>query len=184
MKRNPIDSDGRAFTLLELLVVMSIIAILATAGLTGYGVTMEAARRAQAHTDCLGLENSFSQYLTLEGPFPGQWDGPQSTRGAFLSAIMGEKSERNRSGTPYFQPARVKSNPKAHGYIVTLNQYNDPWGNPYRVLLDVANEGTVSVPAAYRKRFGHQLRGLSIFVYSAGRDGRLNTVEDNVTSLD
>jgi prepilin-type N-terminal cleavage/methylation domain-containing protein len=53
MKTNRDTAFGRAFTLLELMIVMSIIAILATAGLSIGGAATRTARKAQAHNDCL-----------------------------------------------------------------------------------------------------------------------------------
>ncbi|MFT4637776.1 MAG: hypothetical protein ACI8T1_001086 [Verrucomicrobiales bacterium] len=73
---------------------MSIIAILATAGLSIGGAatrTARTARKAQAHNDCLLLQNSLANYHTLEMPFPKAWDGGQLTKGAFLSALLRER---------------------------------------------------------------------------------------------
>ncbi len=70
MKTNLLRRIGRAFTLLELLVVMSIIGILATVGLRGMAAAKEFARRAQAHTDCLNFQASLDTYLTDRSNFP------------------------------------------------------------------------------------------------------------------
>ena len=184
MKANRNASVGRAFTLLELLIVMSIIAILASAGLKVGGAAKRGVRNSQAHNDCLILVNSLSQYRSLEMPFPKGWDGGQLTKGAFLSALLGKRSEWNRTSTPYFNTGRVKNDPRAHGYIVTLNQFNDPWGNPYQIHLDTEEEGSLTLPPGYGEIFGSQISGRPIFVHSAGPDRDFSTVHDNVTSFD
>ena len=181
MKTNPYTLSVRAFTLLELLVVMSIIAILATAGLKVGAAAKRVARKAQAHNDCLIFVNSLSQYRALEMPFPKAWDGGQSTNGPFLAALLGEKSKWNRTCTAYFGPGRVTNNPRAHGHVVTRNQFNDPWGMPYQIHLDTEEKGELTLPPAYGEVFGSQVTGRPIFVHSAGPDGDFSTVDDNIT---
>lgn len=163
---------------------MSIVAILATVGATGYGIAMEKTRRAQAHTDCMGLANGLEQYRLFEGPFPGEWATPRDTSGPFLAALVGGKSVHNRTGEAYFPARRVTSDPRAHGFVVGLGQYNDPWGKPYRVHLGTGRDEVLSLPPAYHGVFGETLPGKVVFVYSAGRDGRWETIHDNVTSVD
>ena len=117
-------------------------------------------------------------------PFPKAWDGGQLTKGAFLSALLGERSDWNRTRTPYFNTGRVKNDPRAHGYIVTMNQFNDPWGNPYQIHLDIKDDGSLALTPAYWQIFGTKMPGRLIFVHSAGPDRDFATAEDNVTSLD
>ena len=97
---------------------------------------------------------------------------------------MGEKNEHNPGATIYFDTRQVTNHPKAHGYIVTLNQFNDPWGKPYQVRVDQAFEGAVPLPSAYHDYLGSELRGMEVFVHSAGRDGDFSTIKDNITSVD
>ena len=163
---------------------MSIIAILATAGLKGMGAAKEYTRRAQAHTDCLNFQASIDTYLMDRSAFPSAWSGLQETKGDFLNTLLGEKNAHNPAGLRYFDTSRVNNHPKAHGYIVTLNQFNDPWGKPYQIRVDQALEGAVPLPRAYHNHLGTELRGMEVFVHSAGRDGDFSTIKDNITSVD
>ena len=173
-----------AFTLVELLIVMSIIAILASAGMKGWNAANEYARRAHAHTDCLQFENGLASYYADQFRFPKSWEGELETSGPFLTTMLGERNEDNRRATIYFPTGRVQNNPRAHGYIIGLNQYNDPWGTPYRIRVDTDDDESLTLPAQYAERFGNELLGIRVFVHSAGRDRDFETIEDNVTSLD
>ncbi len=173
-----------AFSLIELLVVISIIAILSTAGLSVGLAVKRTAMRTQAHTDCLAIEHSLDNYYALEHRFPRAWDGPQRMEGAFLSTLMGKRSEFNRAGTRYFETSKVHNNPRGAGFVVQLNCYNDPWGTPYQVHLDVSGEDVVALPGSYAQRFGTEMTGRAIFVESAGPDRDFDTVTDNVTCFD
>ncbi|MGY8686859.1 MAG: hypothetical protein ACKVHP_03850 [Verrucomicrobiales bacterium] len=78
----------------------------------------------------------------------------------------------------------MKNDPRAHGYIVTLNQFNDPWRNPYQLHLDVEDAGLLTLPPAYGHIYGTKMPCRLIFVHSGGPDRDFVTVEDNVTSFD
>jgi hypothetical protein len=126
------------------------------------------------------LEN----YLLDQSSFPSAWSGLLETEGKFLNTLMGEENEYNRGSTTYFHTRQVNNHPKAHGYIVTLNQFNDPWGKPYQIRVDQAFDGAVPLPRAYHDRLGSELLGIEVFVHSAGRDGDFSTIKDNITSVD
>ncbi len=150
----------------------------------GHGAAKEFARRAHAHTDCLNLQAALDDYLLDHSSFPSAWFGLLATEGDFLNTLMGEKNEHNRASTTYFNTRQVNNHPKAHGYIVILNQFNDPWGKPYQIRVDQAFEGAVPLPRAYHGHLGSELLGMEVFVHSAGRDGDFSTIKDNITSVD
>ncbi len=75
------------FTLLELLVVITLIATLATAALVAYEGIGENADEAAASNNLLSAESSIRNYRAVEGIYPNQWDnlanlGGQTTSGA------------------------------------------------------------------------------------------------------
>ncbi|WP_082879636.1 type II secretion system protein [Methylomonas methanica] len=75
------------FTLLELLVVITLIATLATAALVAYEGIGENADEAAASNNLLSAESSIRNFRAVENRFPNQWDnlanlGGQTTSGA------------------------------------------------------------------------------------------------------
>ena len=62
--------SAAAFTLVELLTVIAIIAILMALLFPAIGAAKEAARRAQAQTDCQGIVAAVKSYFTEYGRYP------------------------------------------------------------------------------------------------------------------
>jgi len=68
----------RGFSFLEILIVMSIIAIIATAGVSTYTNTVKAARDSRRKSDLKMIQNALEQYYTVCGfnyPSPVLVDG-------------------------------------------------------------------------------------------------------------
>ncbi len=63
------------FTLLELLVVMTIIAILAAVGLSNYSRSLSRGRDARRRADLKTLQNALEQYYLAKGSYPGDSSG-------------------------------------------------------------------------------------------------------------
>lgn len=81
------------FTLLELLVVITLIATLATAALVAYEGIGQNAGDAAASNNILSAESSIRNYRAVEGRFPNQWDNLANLTGAGLSpAVAGAQS--------------------------------------------------------------------------------------------
>lgn len=65
-----IDRDARGWTLVELLVVISMIAVLATIALTNYRNSVTASREAVLRTDLFRLRDAIDQYYADRGEYP------------------------------------------------------------------------------------------------------------------
>lgn len=108
MRRNR--SGNRGFTLIELVVVMTIIAILAGAAVIQINNRTRDARRARALADLKAFETAIDLYAADNGQPPTQQQGLEALRTKPSSAPV----PRNWNG-PYLK----KPIPK------------DPWGNDY-----------------------------------------------------
>ena len=61
----------RGFTLIEILIVVAIIAILASVVLVGLGPTQQAGRDARRLSDLRGVQNALELYFSACGFYPG-----------------------------------------------------------------------------------------------------------------
>lgn len=101
------------FTLIEIMVVVVIIAVLATIIMPNIVGRAEDARVAKAKTDIRTLDSALAMYRLDNGNYPSTNQG--------LEALI-----KKPSGNP---PA---PNWRARGYIKVLA--NDPWGHPVQYL--------------------------------------------------
>lgn len=140
--------DGRAaFTLIELLMVIAVIALLA--GLT-FGLirgATERANRSQATAELAVIAAALESYQRHYGDYPRT-----ESAGEMLQALEGT---RGPTGTPMegralLETVRFTTGPGTSGAVVLL----DPWGNPYfyryaagagsYVLLSAGPDGEVA----------------------------------------
>jgi general secretion pathway protein G len=106
-RRRPAAEAG--FTLLELLVVLGILALLATVGYPQVLRYLGAARTETAKTQISAIATSLELYALDNGGFPPQQAG--------LNALVQPPSGARRWKGPYLK--------RAEGLI-------DPWGHPYQ----------------------------------------------------
>ncbi len=194
---------SRAFTLIELLITITIIAILAS--LTAAGVTYvnEQANRLKVRTVLNDLRIGIDQYQTDYNRFPidsnitgsnGE-DAPELlTDGSnvLVDTLMGippassGTMDLNPKRTPYttFSPA----NNGRHGLVGSSRPYKlaDMYGQPYHIRLDTNGDNQVKNPDANNsdpKISANQAAYLptKVAVYSSGKDLAPCT-SDDITS--
>jgi len=108
MKRNWQSGSRRsAFTLIELLLVLVILAVLAAVVVPKFTNRSEQAREAAAKTDIANMETALDAFEIDNGRFPSTEEG----LGALLEAPSNARSWKG----PYLKRGMP----------------NDPWGNPY-----------------------------------------------------
>lgn len=66
--------NKKGFTLVELMVVMAIIAILATAGISSYGSYIKRARDTARFADLKAIETALISYQSVNGRYPSSGD--------------------------------------------------------------------------------------------------------------
>ena len=76
----------KGFTLVELMVVMAIIAILATAGISSYGSYIKRARDTARFSDLKAIETALISYQTVNGRYPETSDDEANPR-SVISAL-------------------------------------------------------------------------------------------------
>lgn len=179
---------SRGFTLTELLVSVTIIAVLTVAGLFGFTSVVRKAQYARAKAD-------MSQLMTAIDV--ARKNSKKNLTQIFLGGANCPECSCHNSGTPlknvpktdscwqaYYQAIDEINN--AAGYKILDNAMVDPWGSPY--LLD-ANEGELHGECGPRPNGTPRSPTLccSDNIISAGPDGETpsgNTWQDNIEVVD
>lgn len=147
--RNGMNGKQQGFTLIELMVVIAIIAILASITIPVIGRAMESARRANARTDLQSIETAVRAYYNEYGRFPHDSGGPdrvyEDDNYELLNALRARDSS---SGNPNHEanPRRIIFLEVPERSLSSTGddaRYIDPWGTPYRIAVDTNFDGDV-----------------------------------------
>ncbi len=178
----------RAFTLVELLVVISIIAILAAIAVPSFSAILKKMKREQAKALAMQIANSIKAYYAEYNKYPLPADGS-------ATEVAPLPTDELLTGT--LMATDIVSNPKKINYLPELKTVEgdkmgpgmkqegemmrivDPWGKEYFVIMDADYSGNIENPdVASTSTKLYQ----TVLVWSAGPDGDENTWEDNITT--
>ncbi len=145
--------DG--FTLIEILVVMSIIAVLAGMVFAGATGAMNTAKKIDATNTCANLKTAITTYFTdyrkvptTEGGLDDNYvDYDTEKNEDFMNILLGASEDRNPRGTVFFDGKTAKGG--RNGVILNSDgggRLTDPWGNGYQIRIDLTSKGRVPSP--------------------------------------
>lgn len=126
MRGNPVKPRG-GFTLIEMLVVVSMVGLLMTVSLASATKARTLVRRAKAEAELREMVNAWLQYQAFYGKWPekvkGKIDVTASAK--LLGPIIDSDDNENPLGVVFLGV------PLAPG-----DDFLDPWGHPYRISFD------------------------------------------------
>ena len=130
--------SSRAFTLIELLIVIAIIGILMSLLFPAVNAAIDSARTAQAKNDVTQIATAVTAYETEYGKLP-----PTGTTvsGTLLQALVGVTTNGNPRKIVFIEVNAAK---KGKSGTNSSGQFVDPWGNSYKIALDDDYDNTIA----------------------------------------
>lgn len=145
--------SSRAFTLVELLIVIAIVGILMSLLFPAVSSALNSAKKTQAANDCTQIANAVVGFQTEYGYLPSSPSGDITTNvgGDLLKALMGNTNSAlgNPRGVVFIEGSTWK---KGRGGVDSgTNYYTDPWAtsstdgsHAYKIILDGDYNNTIS----------------------------------------
>ena len=197
-----------AFTLVELLTVIAIIAILMGLLFPAIGIIKEQARKVQAKNDVTNIVAAVKAYYTEYGKYPPVQATPATTDDSVGDAAAQVtvpnnnalfdtlRSINDRLNADYkFNPRRVvffegksatdAAAPRA-GFAdksndpLTQGNFYDPWGKQYSVVLDTNYDNVLLLDTQYTDFSGKDAPRAGCGAFSLGKDNKLGTKDDKI----
>jgi prepilin-type N-terminal cleavage/methylation domain-containing protein len=177
-----------AFTLVELLVVITILAVLATIGMAVAFSVIQRANRTQALEVCRALVQALESYYDEYGTLPDLPADLTTDRGDGVKLLQiltaGDPNPATTAQSPkqirFFQTQEAKNRKAGIEWSGdTVKGLWDPWGFPYHIRLDLNYTQKLEDPFAS----GHIIHGPRALVYTFGKNNRPDGgIRDDVKS--
>jgi prepilin-type N-terminal cleavage/methylation domain-containing protein len=141
-------SSRHAFTLVELLIVIAIIAILITLLFPAADAAFEQARRTKAKNDAVQIANGLTAYYTEYGKFPETAMGGDANGADLMNTLAGAKEDDpdNPRAITFLEIPRAKqkkNGAESGGGGNYSSGYYDSWGELYEIKVDDDYDGKI-----------------------------------------
>ncbi|MFN2476999.1 MAG: type II secretion system protein [Chthoniobacterales bacterium] len=182
-----------AFTLVELLVVISIIIVLTGIAFPAFQGVQNAAKKTHAKNDLVQIVTAVNAYYTEYGRYPipttttsditfGPGGSP-TTNETLMNALRGLDASLNPRQIIFLSPPDAKdaSAPKSGvGTTTGAGQFFDPWNNNYLVRIDGDYNSQVANP--YSSNAGSASLQNGVIGWSVGKDKTGGSGDRNATT--
>jgi prepilin-type N-terminal cleavage/methylation domain-containing protein len=178
-----------AFTLVELLVVITIIAVLMGLAFPVFQSIQNQAKKTQAKNDLTQIVTAVNAFYTEYGKYPvaGAADvrlgpGGTSTTDALFTTLRGLDPATNARQIVFISPPDVKdkAGPRSgiatqdttvNGVSVKTGEFVDPWGTPYALMIDADYTSQIETnPYTADTGAGSAKIRQGVIVWSLGKD--------------
>jgi type II secretory pathway pseudopilin PulG len=171
--------------LIELLVVITVIAILMALLFPAFQGVQDQAKRTQAKNDVTQIVTAVNAFYTEYGQYPIAFNAEDltidgmngNTNDILFNILRGQNGTANPKNIVFISPPAVKddANPRS-GISGTNGQYYDPWGTPYFIRMDTTYDNLVA-PNPYQKNagFSANVNG-GVIAWSFGKDKKSDSV--------
>jgi prepilin-type N-terminal cleavage/methylation domain-containing protein len=174
---HPSPKHTRAFTFIELLVTMTLIAILASLAFPAFSLVMERARKTQAKNDLTQIVTAVNAYYTEYGKYPVVTnDTPITTDNSGLfytlrAVALGANAldVANPRKIVFIQPPTSAAGNKSG--LGSNGIWYDPWGSPYNIEIDGTYDNSLANP--YVDAPGGATLNNGVIDWSLGKNGIL-----------
>jgi prepilin-type N-terminal cleavage/methylation domain-containing protein len=184
-----ISSTAKAFTLLELIVVIAVIAVLAGLMSPAVQSVLERAKKLQAKNDLIQVATAVNAFYTEYGKYPvpfgvsgdGYRSGATSGTSAkdVLNALRSLDPILNPRQIVFLSPPEDTTQINAKGKIASDGQFHDPWGNAYGISIDADYDNQVPNPYNPNTGAGPEKIRQGVIAWSLGKDAKLGSNDDN-----
>lgn len=161
-----------AFTLIELLIVIAIIAILAGLAFPAVQGALNSGRKAAARNEVVQIATAIKNYQLEYGRLP-------PSEGVIPALLGGESSDDNRRGITFLEAQMAKGTPPRNGLDPTRENYLDSWGRAYIIELDEDYDNRINTDLGS----GPQEYLTSVVVRSIGPDANGDDAPDKSSDV-
>src|SRR5262249_37360216 len=177
----------RAFTLIELMVVIGIIVILISLAFPVFQSVLERAKKVQAKNDLTQIVTAANAFYTEYGRYPTtvvSGDASYGPGGNPSDVLFNEPSAKtgvsfNTRLIQFISPPEDSTQSNPRGKIGSDNQFHDPWGNAYAIRIDADYDNQILNPYNPNAGAGPDKIRQGAIGWSVGKDTKLGNNGDN-----
>lgn len=170
-----------AFTLVEMLVVVAILAILMAMMIPAAGMILRRAKVSTARGDAGIVVTALTKYNAEYNRWPAFYQAGPADQNLTDNVWVDAMSPPPGGAMPASNPKRLMFFEPSGGVLGTevpyVGSFVDPWGVPFEYQVDLDGDGQIAHPNGE----GPIIRG-RVIAWSAGPDRMWDTWEDNVPS--
>ena len=174
-----------AFTLMELLLVIVIIVILVGLAFPVFQGVLERAKKLQAKNDLTQIVTAVNAFYTEYGRYPLVTDDtPIANNSDLLYTLRGVANGANVGNAVntrqivFISPAEDTSQTNPKGKIGSTGQFYDPWGQPYKIVIDGNYDNQITNPYTADTGAGPGTLRQGVLAWSYGKDTKLGNNGD------